>query len=136
MAEAFAKAESLARCPVRGLVTCAGLSGRCPAVEYPVDSFRKILEINVVGSFLCARAAARIMRAQQNSGSVVMMASMSGTNVNRVSESTGPNLVGYVADGRRAWIRVRTTPRSRRSCSSLGIWLRNGGMMKDTRQSA
>ncbi|SMR46862.1 unnamed protein product [Zymoseptoria tritici ST99CH_3D1] len=81
--KAFAKAESLARHPIRGLVTCAGISGNCPAVEYPVTDFRRIMDINVTGSFLCARAAAKIMHQQQSSGSIVMVASMSGTNVNR-----------------------------------------------------
>ncbi|EME78983.1 uncharacterized protein MYCFIDRAFT_212102 [Pseudocercospora fijiensis CIRAD86] len=48
-----------------------------------IDNFRKIMEINVTGTFLCARAMARIMHRQKVSGSIVMFASMSATNVNK-----------------------------------------------------
>lgn len=82
---AFKEATKVSRFPIRGLVTCAGVSGRWPAIKYPVDEFRKIMDINVTGTFLCARAAARIMHHQNVSGSIVMFASMSGTNVNKVS---------------------------------------------------
>lgn len=85
VADAFAEIESKARHPIRGLVTCAGISGRSAAVEYPVDKFRRIMDINVTGTFLCASAAARIMHRQMTPGSIVMLASMSGTNVNQVS---------------------------------------------------
>ncbi|KXT14315.1 hypothetical protein AC579_8409 [Pseudocercospora musae] len=83
VSDAFKRITSTAVSPIRGLVACAGLSGRCPAVDYPVDNFRKIMEINVTGIFLCARAIARIMHHQQLSGSIVMFASMSATNVNK-----------------------------------------------------
>ena len=88
VAKTFAEAEAKSRFPIRGLVTCAGISGRCPAVDYPVSAFRKIMDINVTGTFLCATAAARIMHREEVSGSIVFFASMSGTNVNKV------NLVG------------------------------------------
>ena len=70
--------------PVRGLLACAGLSDRADALDYPADAFRRVLDLNVTGTFLCAQAAARIMRQQNVSGSIVLIASMSGTNVNRV----------------------------------------------------
>ena len=82
----FAEAESASRYPIRGLVTLAGISGRCPAVEYPVDAFRKIMDVNVTGTFLCARTAARIFHRLGVAGSIVMFASMSATNVNQVSQ--------------------------------------------------
>ncbi|KJX92271.1 short-chain dehydrogenase like protein [Zymoseptoria brevis] len=88
---AFTTASSLARHPIRGLITCAGISGNCPAVDYPITDFRRIIDINVTGSFLCARAAAQIMHRQQSSGSIVMVASMSGTNVNRGVDTTPYN---------------------------------------------
>jgi NAD(P)-dependent dehydrogenase (short-subunit alcohol dehydrogenase family) len=81
---AFAQAVKTCRFPIRGLVTCAGISGRHPALEYPVDEFRRIMDINVTGTFLCARAAARVMHEQNVGGSIVMFASMSGINVNKV----------------------------------------------------
>jgi NAD(P)-dependent dehydrogenase (short-subunit alcohol dehydrogenase family) len=84
VSKAFDLAASGARHPIRGLVTCAGISGRCAAVDYPVEKFRQIMDINVTGTFLCATAAAREMHRQMVSGSIVMLASMSGTNVNQV----------------------------------------------------
>ena len=79
----FLQAARASRFPIRGLVTCAGISGRRPAIKYPLDEFRKIMDINVTGTFLCARTAARIMHEHHVSGSIVMFASMSGTNVNK-----------------------------------------------------
>jgi NAD(P)-dependent dehydrogenase (short-subunit alcohol dehydrogenase family) len=82
--ETFAHIEQSARHPLRGLVTLAGISGRSPAVDYKISAFRQIIEVNVIGTFLCAQAAARIMQRQMVGGSIVMFASMSGTNVNKV----------------------------------------------------
>jgi NAD(P)-dependent dehydrogenase (short-subunit alcohol dehydrogenase family) len=87
VASTFAKAKSTSRNPIRGLVTCAGISGRCPAVDYPIETFRKIVDINLTGTFISATAAAKIMHRQNVSGSIVMFASMSGTNVNKVCRS-------------------------------------------------
>lgn len=89
--KAFATAESTARWPVRGLVACAGISGRAKAAEYPIASFRKIIDVNVTGTFLCAQAAARIMQRQSAAGSMVLLASMSGTNVNRGVDTAAYN---------------------------------------------
>lgn len=118
--KAFASAEAHARHPIKGLVTCAGISGRCAAVDYPIEKFRRIMDINVTGTFLCATAAARIMQRQRVAGSIVMLASMSGTNVNKVSmwrlrASTD------LADGRRASTHLHIMHPNRQSCSSLEI---------------
>ncbi|WP_422026946.1 SDR family oxidoreductase [Roseovarius sp.] len=39
-----------------------------PIDEIPVDEFRKVIDINVTGSFICARAAFGIMRKQEPQG--------------------------------------------------------------------
>jgi NAD(P)-dependent dehydrogenase (short-subunit alcohol dehydrogenase family) len=95
---AFSQAVKASRFPIRGLVTCAGISGRRPAIKYPVDEFRRIMDINVTGTFLCARIAARIMHEQNVSGSIVMFASMSGTNVNKVDSPISTIVLSLVAD--------------------------------------
>jgi NAD(P)-dependent dehydrogenase (short-subunit alcohol dehydrogenase family) len=82
---AFEEADAESRFPLRGLITCAGISGRSDAVDYPIDAFRRIIEVNLVGTFLCARAAARIFNRRMLKGSIVMLASMSGHVVNQVS---------------------------------------------------
>ena len=42
-----------------GVVNSAGIAADIPALDTPVDLFRKILDVNVVGTFIVARAAAR-----------------------------------------------------------------------------
>lgn len=41
------------------LLCFAGITGSKLAVEYPVDEWRRIMDVNVNGSFLVARAVAR-----------------------------------------------------------------------------
>ncbi|KAL2014301.1 hypothetical protein VTN00DRAFT_1826 [Thermoascus crustaceus] len=79
------------RYPLRGVVTCAGVSGRVPAVDYPVDDFRRIVDINLVGTFIVAQAAAREMRNQNVSGSIVLVASMSGWGSNKGLDTSAYN---------------------------------------------
>lgn len=72
------------RYPLRGVVTTAGISGESDAVDYPPEDFRRVFDINVMGTFLVVQAAARVMREQKAAGSVVLIASMSGSVANRV----------------------------------------------------
>ncbi|KAB2848217.1 MAG: SDR family oxidoreductase [Hyphomicrobiaceae bacterium] len=60
-----------------GVVNSAGIAADKHVFETSADLFRKILDVNVVGSFLVARAAARIMR-EKGGGSIVNIASISG----------------------------------------------------------
>lgn len=60
-----------------GVVNSAGIAADIPALDTPVDLFRKILDVNVVGSFIVARAAAQVMR-DRGGGAIVNMASVSG----------------------------------------------------------
>jgi NAD(P)-dependent dehydrogenase (short-subunit alcohol dehydrogenase family) len=71
--------------PLRGVVTAAGTSGESDAVEYLPEKFRKLLDINIMGTFLVVQAVARVMQRQKNGGSIVMIASMSGSVANKVS---------------------------------------------------
>ncbi|PKI85313.1 hypothetical protein MVES1_001248 [Malassezia vespertilionis] len=65
-------------------VAAAGIMQAHPALEYPIDEFRKVLDVNITGVFITVQAAARVMHAQPNvSGSIILIASMSGTVVNR-----------------------------------------------------
>ncbi|KAF8850911.1 NAD(P)-binding protein [Acephala macrosclerotiorum] len=48
------------------------------AVDYPADAFRRLLGVNVMGTFLVVQAAVKVMQAQKVGGSVVLIASMSG----------------------------------------------------------
>jgi NAD(P)-dependent dehydrogenase (short-subunit alcohol dehydrogenase family) len=59
------------------LVNSAGMAIRKPAVEVPLADWDKVMTVNVTGSFLCARAAARLMLPQR-SGSIVNLSSIMG----------------------------------------------------------
>ena len=61
------------------LVNNAGVGGsEADAVDTPAAVFRRVLEVNLVGSFLVARAAAAVMIAQGTGGSIVNFGSTFG----------------------------------------------------------
>lgn len=70
-------AEAAAQGRLAGCVTAAGIAADVPVLDHPADLFRRILDVNVTGSFLVARAAARVM-AGQGGGSIVTLSSTSG----------------------------------------------------------
>src|SRR5262245_20713689 len=72
------------------LVANAGIAGAAATVwDYPVDAWRQVLDVNLTGVFLCCRAVAPYMRAQ-NYGRIVNIASIAGKEGN-------PNASGYSA---------------------------------------
>ncbi|KAL3476984.1 hypothetical protein BJX99DRAFT_257886 [Aspergillus californicus] len=77
--------------PLRGAITCAGIQQMVPALEYPVEMYRKMLDVNVVGTFIPAKHCARIFKEQGTAGSIVMIASMSGQVANRGLTCTAYN---------------------------------------------
>lgn len=62
---------------LNGVVNSAAIAADIPSLETPVDLFRKILDVNVVGTFIVARTAARIMK-DRGGGAIVNLASVSG----------------------------------------------------------
>lgn len=60
-----------------GVVNSAGIAADIPALDTPVDLMRKILDVNVVGTFIVARAAARRMK-DTGGGAIVNLASIAG----------------------------------------------------------
>ena len=59
------------------LVNNAGAAVRKPAVELSMDEWRRIMDLNLGGVFLCSRVAARTMGGQ-GGGSIVNLASIMG----------------------------------------------------------
>ncbi len=59
------------------LVNSAGIAIRTPAVETSRENWDTVMAVNVTGSFLCSRAAARLMLPQR-SGSIVNLSSIMG----------------------------------------------------------
>lgn len=64
------------------VVNSAGIADLVHAEDYPADKFRRVMDINVVGTFLVCQAAARHMIAHGSGGAIVNIASMSGHIVN------------------------------------------------------
>ena len=71
------------------LVNNAGISSRTSLYDYTVDEFGKIFDLNVKALFVCAQAAARIMK-EQGGGVILNTSSM-------VSEFGQPSGSGYPA---------------------------------------
>ncbi|KFY67100.1 hypothetical protein V496_01754 [Pseudogymnoascus sp. VKM F-4515 (FW-2607)] len=77
--------------PLSGTIACAGIQQKEPAIEYPIDGFRRIMDVNVTGTFLTIKHSARIFKAEGTKGSIVMIASMSGQVANRGLTCTAYN---------------------------------------------
>lgn len=69
-----------------GVVNSAGTGADIPALETTAETFRKFLWVNLVGSFVVAREAARHMAGRRR-GSIINIASVSGMvgNTGRVA---------------------------------------------------
>jgi len=61
---------------VDGLVNNAGITKIGPSVEYEIEDFRRIMEVNVIGLFNCSKHAAGIMQ-KSGKGSILNIASIS-----------------------------------------------------------
>jgi len=69
MAQAFGRLD--------GVLNSAGIGADVHVLDTPVDLFRKILDINVTGTFIVGRAAARIMK-EKGGGAIVNVGSIAG----------------------------------------------------------
>ena len=59
------------------LVNNAGVASLSPSVDMTLEEWRKVIDVNLTGVFLCARAAARVM-IKKNYGKIVNIASIYG----------------------------------------------------------
>jgi NAD(P)-dependent dehydrogenase (short-subunit alcohol dehydrogenase family) len=69
MAKAFGRLD--------GVLNSAGIGADVHVLDTPVELFRKIIDINVTGTFIVGRAAARIMK-DQGGGAIVNVGSIAG----------------------------------------------------------
>jgi NAD(P)-dependent dehydrogenase (short-subunit alcohol dehydrogenase family) len=76
-----------------GLIAAAGIQQETPAIDYTAEDANMMFSVNVTGVFMTAQAVARQMIRFGNGGSVVLIASMSGTVANRVSHYNHRNLL-------------------------------------------
>jgi len=81
------------------LTICVPAAGIAPAfalVDFPVDAWRKALEINLTGYFLVAREAARIMTAQGKGGSIILVSSKSGLEASKANSAYNATKAGEI----------------------------------------
>ncbi|TDT91249.1 MULTISPECIES: SDR family NAD(P)-dependent oxidoreductase [Azorhizobium] len=81
--------------PLWGVVNSAGIGKDVPVFETSVDYFRKILDVNLIGTFLVAREGAKAMKAH-GGGSIVNIASVSGLRGNLGRAAYGSSKAGVV----------------------------------------
>ena len=67
-----------------GLIAAAGIQQETPALEYKAEDANRMFSINLTGVMMTAQAAAKQMIRFGHGGSIVLIASMSGTVANRV----------------------------------------------------
>lgn len=56
------------------LINSAGMNIRHPIEDFPADEFRKIIDLNLTGTWLCCRAVSAVMK-KQKAGSVINIGS-------------------------------------------------------------
>jgi NAD(P)-dependent dehydrogenase (short-subunit alcohol dehydrogenase family) len=75
--DAVARADVALDAPVRHLVHCAAVLRMAPVADLAPDEFRDVLDVNVVGAFVLARAVAE-RAAVAGGGAVVLVSSTGG----------------------------------------------------------
>jgi len=59
------------------LVNNAGATWGAPALEYPIDGWNKVINVNVTGTFMCSQVFGKAM-VEQNGGKIINIGSMAG----------------------------------------------------------
>ena len=77
-------------------VAAAGVAPAFPLVEFPVDKWRRALEINLTGYFLAGREAARIMTEQGKGGSLILLSSKSGLDPSKANSAYNATKAGEI----------------------------------------
>jgi len=81
--------------PITGLIANAGVSVVKPALELTSEDFSKIFNVNVLGVFNTARAAAKLWINRKSGGSIVITSSMSSQIINQTAPNQALTQVFY-----------------------------------------
>ncbi|CAN9337879.1 unnamed protein product [Alternaria alternata] len=73
------------------LVTNAGITGGAPAEDYPFEDFKRMIDVNLTGTFLFSRTAGKWWIENQVDGRILIVSSMSGSIVNRPQKQSAYN---------------------------------------------
>lgn len=96
-------------------VACAGIEMAGDSLDFDIDAFRRVVDVNLTGSYLTARESARAMTAQGHGGAIVLIGSINSKVVlpgtaAYASSKGGVLLLGQAlaVDFARRGIRVNT----------------------------
>ena len=79
------------------LIANAGLTGpNAPVWEYPIDDWRRVVEVNLLGTFYCCRTVVPLMR-RQNYGRIVLISSVAGKDGNPNASAYSAAKAGVIA---------------------------------------
>jgi NAD(P)-dependent dehydrogenase (short-subunit alcohol dehydrogenase family) len=95
---------------IDGLATCAGIIDTSPFMDTDADTFRRLYDVNVVGTFVCMREAARAM---PSGGAICTLSSIAGLR--------GGGLVGTAAYAATKGALLALTKTAARSLAGRGI---------------
>jgi 2-hydroxycyclohexanecarboxyl-CoA dehydrogenase len=87
--------------PLYALVNSAGILHYGVSIEVDLAEWRRLIDINLTGAFVCDRAAARAMVARRASGRIVNIASVH-------SESPNAGLAAYDASKGGVWMLTKS----------------------------
>ena len=116
------------------LVNNAGVFSRAPLLDVTEAQWDDVLDVNLKGTFLCAQAAARVMRTQQ-SGAIVNLASGGGLSPRPGYETSAPyaaSKAGVIMLTRR--LALELAPQVRVNAVAPGIIESRPGWSDDTRR--
>jgi len=69
------------------------MAGGCAAEDYDFQEFKSIVDVNVNGTFLFAKAAGKHMIDEKIKGNIIMVSSMSASIVNKPQKQSAYNAV-------------------------------------------
>lgn len=72
------------------LVNCAGVASRAPVHEITEEQWDRVMDVNLKGTFLCSRAALRVLTEQPGGGVIINLASQAGVRIE-------PGMASYCA---------------------------------------
>jgi NAD(P)-dependent dehydrogenase (short-subunit alcohol dehydrogenase family) len=87
--------------PLFGLVNSAGILHYGPSLELDLAEWRRLIDVNLTGAFICDRAAARAMVARGAAGRIINIASVH-------SQSPSAGLAAYDASKGGVWMLTRS----------------------------
>jgi len=73
------------------LINSAGITWGAPAVDYPLEKWQKVMDVNVTGTFLCCQKIGKIM-IKQGYGKIINLASVASF---RGADTDTMDAVGY-----------------------------------------